>query len=107
MKTLTRKQANLLKQFALAVSRKNGWKCWPNYYTGSGRWSRCSANYAEQIDRILTDLGMIRGKHFCTGNDAPRRGFTGDYVELFPAGRRWKIIKVLRADAIVCPQETN
>lgn len=99
MKTLTKKETKLLKQFALEVSRKNGWKCWPNYYTGSGSWSRCSADYAEQIDRILTDLGMIRGKHFCTGNDAPRGGWTGDYVELLPAGKRWKIIKELRAAA--------
>ena len=99
MKTLNRKQAKLLKQFALEVSRKNGWRCWPNYYTGSGSWSRCSADYANQIHNVLIKLGMVPGKHFCTGNDAPRGGFTGDYVELFPAGRRWKIIKELRAEA--------
>ena len=99
MKNLTSKQAKLLKQFALEVSRKNGWRCWPNYYTGSGSWSRCSADYANEIHNVLIKLGMVRGKHFRTGNDAPRGGWTGDFVELLPAGKRWKIIKELRAAA--------
>jgi hypothetical protein len=101
MKILTPKETKLLAQLAGAVSRKNDWCCWPNYYTGTGSWSRCSANYANQIHNILIKLGMVRGKHFRIGNDAPRGGFTGDYVQLLPAGNRWKIIRELRCAAVI------
>ena len=96
MTTLTKKEIKLLAQLAGAVSRKNDWCCWPNFYTGSGSWSRCSADYANQIHNVLIKLGMVRGKHFRIGNDAPRGGWTGEYVQLLPAGKRLKIIRELQ-----------
>ena len=68
----------------------------PNYYNGSGRWSQKSADYAASLAAILTGLGMVRGKHFEVGNDAPRGGWVGNYVRLLPLGRRRKAIRDLR-----------
>ena len=68
----------------------------PNFYNGHGRWARKSADYATALVGILTGLGMVRGKHFERGNDAPRGGWVGNYVRLLPLGRRRKAIRDLR-----------
>ena len=80
----------------LATSRR---AVHPNYYMGSRRCPRKSVDYAENLVEKLTDLGMRRGKHFMSGNDAPRGGHTGEWVKLTPLGRRRKAIKDSKAKA--------
>jgi len=73
----------------------------PNYYTGSGRWSRRSTDYAGLLVERLENLGMMRGQHFEAGNDAPYRGHTGEWIKLTPMGRRRKVFRDIRAAAAV------
>jgi hypothetical protein len=65
-------------------------------------------DYAGQLAKKLMDLGMQRGKHFLSGNDAPRFGHTGEWVKLTPLGRRRKVIKDIKtkveAPAAVLPK---
>ena len=77
---------------------------YPNSYTGSGRYTSKSADYAAQLVGVLTsDLDMVEGKHFEIGNDSPRGGWTGEFVRLLPLGRRRKAIKDRRAVAVAAP----
>jgi hypothetical protein len=71
----------------------------PNYYTGHGRRTACSADYAVKLANNLKELGMVRGVHFVTGNDAKFHGHTGEWVELTPVGRRRKVFQDIRAAA--------
>jgi hypothetical protein len=43
---------------------------------------------------------MVDGKHFEAGNDVPRSGYEGDYVRLLPVGRRRKLCRDVRAEAV-------
>ena len=57
---------------------KTGQKLRPVYSTG-GSWKYSSLkNYAPELQRTLNNLGIA----FITGNDAPRQGKTGYYVEI-------------------------
>ena len=92
MKSLTKKEQRLVD----SVAQSKNCVTYPNYYNGSGRWTRRSADYASDLTDILTGLGMVRGKHFERGNDAPNGGWTGEFVKLLPAGKRWKVIQESR-----------
>ena len=74
----------------LATSRR---AVHPNYYMGTGSRQSKSVDYAENLVKKLVGLGLQRGKHFMSGNDAPRGGHTGEWVNLTPLGRRRKVIK--------------
>lgn len=87
---MNKRERKLLEELATANAIH------PNYYNGSGRWTQKSADYAASLAAILTGLGMIRGKHFESGNDAPQGGWTGEYVRLLPLGRRRKLVRDLR-----------
>jgi hypothetical protein len=91
---MNKREQKLLEDLATARS-----KIYPNYYNGSGRWTQKSADYTASLVGILTGLGMVRGKHFERGNDAPQGGWTGDYVRLLPLGRRLKAIRDIRESA--------
>lgn len=47
---------------------------------------------------VLKELGMKLGKHYVTGNDAPRGGKCGDFVKLLSAGKRLKFVKELNKE---------
>jgi len=68
----------------------------PNYYNGSGRWTTRGPDYAARLATILTASGMVAGKHFEHGNDAPCGGHEGGYVRLLPLGRRRKLCRDAR-----------
>jgi hypothetical protein len=89
-KTMKKREKKLLEELATANVT------FPNYYNGHGRWTSKSADYATALVDILTGLGMVPGRHFRTGNDAPQGGWTGEYVRLLPLGRRRKAIRDLR-----------
>jgi hypothetical protein len=91
---MNQREQKLLEDLATARS-----KIYPNYYNGSGRWTRKSADYAARLSDILTGLGMVRGRHFRTGNDAPFGGHTGEWVGLTPLGRRRKAFRDIRVEA--------
>jgi hypothetical protein len=48
--------------------------CWTS---GSGKWTS-NADYTSDVVSVLTKMGFA----FTTGNDAPRGGKTGNYVEV-------------------------
>ena len=58
----------------------------PNYYTGQGRFSKKSANHALYLVQALQSHGFKRMVHFKTGNDSPRGGHSGEFVELTKRG---------------------
>ncbi len=100
MKTkLSKKERDLVGQLA----RSSDHTLRPNYYTGRGRWARRGADDASRLASALGSLGLLQGKHYITGNDAPRGGWTGEFVHLLPLGRRRKCIRDLR-HAPVAPQ---
>jgi hypothetical protein len=92
-KTMNKRERKLLEELATANVT------FPNHYNGSGRWTRKSADYAARLSDILTGLGMVRGRHFRTGNDAPFGGHTGEWVGLTPLGRRRKAFRDIRVEA--------
>ena len=93
MKTrLNKKERDLVGYLA----RSSDHTVHPNYYTGTGRWARRGANDAGRLAGALDKLGLVQGKHYITGNDAPRGGWTGEFVHLLPLGRRRKYIRNLR-----------
>jgi hypothetical protein len=71
----------------------------PNYYNGSKGRSTIGPDYADRLVSKLKGLGMVRGVHFETGNDAKFHGHTGEWVELTPVGRRRKVFQDIRAAA--------
>lgn len=68
-------------------------KTHPNYYNGRGSHTSRSANYAEHLYYFLLDAMKLEPRHLLLGNDAPRGGHTGAFVELTSAGKRLKIVK--------------
>ena len=63
-----------------------------NCYTGTGRFSSKSADHNQHLVHTLEELGLIEGRHFVTGNDSPRGGWSGGFVKLMTAGKRLKVI---------------
>jgi hypothetical protein len=72
-----------------------------NRYNGSGRWTRKSRDLVGHTEALLTDLGLVSGKHYLRGNDAPRQGWCGNYIRLLSAGRRLKAIRN------ICTEQTR
>ena len=68
-------------------------KVHPNYYRGKGRNASCSADLAKRLYQFLQDALKLKTHHLTLGNDAPRGGHTGCFVELTPAGRRLKVVR--------------
>ena len=66
-----------------------------NCYTGTGRFSSKSADHNQNLVHTLQELGLIEGRHFVTGNDSPRGGWSGGFVKLMTAGKRLKVIKTM------------
>lgn len=60
----------------------------PNYYSGTGRFSKKSADHAQFLVGCLEFRGMKEGRHFKRGNDAPKGGHTGEFVTILSAGRK-------------------
>ena len=63
-----------------------------NCYTGTGRFSSKSADHNQHLVHTLQELGLIEGRHFVTGNDSLRGGWSGGFVKLMTAGKRLKVI---------------
>lgn len=57
-----------------------------NYYTGSGRYARKSADYVSIIEFTLKAIGFSPTIHFLCENDAPRGGWQGNYIKLTKEG---------------------
>ena len=68
----------------------------PHYYNGNGRWSTRGPDYVSQLASILSDTGMVSGRHFVRGNDALYGGHTGAYLRLLPMGRRRKFCRDIK-----------
>lgn len=70
---------------------KTGKKQYTCHTSGSGRFT---TNIDSTNDTISTleITGLVSGVDFISGNDSPRGGKTGNYVELTSKGRR-KMIK--------------
>lgn len=84
---VTKKNGNLT---TLAVeSIKKGFNCkfYPNYTSGSGRFTTNLTN-----DRVFIIIKLL-GYKFKTGNDSPRGGKTGDYIKV--SKRAFNTIKSL------------
>ena len=79
----------------------------PNYYNGSKGRSTIGPDYADRLAGKLKGLGMVRGVHFVTGNDAKFHGHTGEWVELTPVGRRRKVFQDIRAAAKIRQAESS
>lgn len=58
----------------------NGEKIHLNYYTGSGRFQKKSADWCEKIYYELRQF--IEKDDLIYSNDAPRGGFCGDYIQV-------------------------
>ena len=58
-------------------SVKKGNRIYPKSYTGSGNYITLR-DYSFQIEEIIKDLGY----KFKTGNDAPRGGKQGDFIQV-------------------------
>ena len=91
--TLRRKHRDLL---ALLFAQPTGVE--PNYYNGSGRWTQKGPDYVRQLRELLEERGLVKGRHYQTGNRAPRGGYEGDFIRLLPAGRRLKAIRLLQRE---------
>ena len=90
---LRRKHRDLL---ALLFAQPTGVE--PHYYNGSGRWTRKGPDYVQQLAALLSERGLVKGRHYQTGNRAPRGGYEGDFIRLLPAGRRLKAIRLLQRE---------
>jgi hypothetical protein len=91
-KTLTKNERRLVTRLVISDCIH------PNYYNGSGQWTRKGPDYAARLVNILRASGMVEGKHFEEGNDAPRSGYEGDYVRLLPLGKRRKLCRDIREE---------
>lgn len=83
-KYLFTKSGKLAARYSsLTESLKKG-KFYGGGYTGSGRFSR--ATLAEHF--AIKEAWTLLGLDFIEGNDAPRGGVTGTYIELTSKGKR-------------------
>ena len=78
------------KRLFTELAKARNWTLRPNGYSGRGRYASKTANHAGTLANTLEGIGLVRGQHFTTGNDAPRGGWSGEFVTLLPAGRRLK-----------------
>ena len=85
------------KELVLNLIKSNS-KYHPNYYLNSYSSWKKGANKFLLLRDILTELSLKEGKHFLTGNDAPRGGYTGNYIKLLPLGKRLKVIRDLKKE---------
>ena len=85
------------KELVLNLIKSNS-KYRPNYYLNSYSSWKKGANKFLLLRDILTALSLKEGKHFLTGNDAPRGGYTGNYIKLLPLGKRLKVIRDLKKE---------
>jgi len=83
------------KELVLNLLNSRG-KYYPNYYLNSYSSWKKGANKALLLEDILITLKLKKGKHFITGNDAPRGGYSGNFVKLLPLGKKLKVIKELK-----------
>lgn len=51
---------------------------YPNGYTGSGKFSKKGTDWVGQISDILNMVGI----KFTTGNNAPKSGFSGNFIKI-------------------------
>ena len=86
------------KELVLNLINSRG-NYYPNYYLNSYSSWKKGANKALLLKDILIALNLKEGRHFITGNDAPRGGHTGNFVRLLPLGKKLKVIKELRGEA--------
>ena len=70
-----------------------------NCYSGSGRFSTKSADHNRHLVYTLQEMGLVEGRHFITGNDSLRGGWSGGFVKLMTAGKRLKVIKLMKTKA--------
>lgn len=75
----------------------------PTTRHGSGRYVQNYTSAGWDTDYrgeilVLKELGMKLGKHYVTGNDAPRGGKCGDFVKLLSAAKRLKFVKELNKE---------
>jgi hypothetical protein len=80
------------KRLFTELVQSSDWTIHPNGYSGRGRYASRTADHATTLADSLEELGLVRGRHFTTGNDAPRGGWSGEFVTLLPAGRRLKVV---------------
>lgn len=86
------------KELVLNLLNSKG-NYYPNYYLNSYSSWKKGANKALVLKDILIALNLKEGRHFIIGNDAPRGGYTGNFVRLLPLGKKLKVIKELRGEA--------
>lgn len=67
-------------QGAIQISPKRGNRIYPIYYSGSGRYIK-SVDNTYYIKRFLELAGM----KYKSGNDAPRGGKVGQYLQVSPS----------------------
>lgn len=77
------------EDYKMAIAVLSGGKSYLTYSTGSGKWTNSNERYPE---RYLNAWGI----DFQTGNDAPRGGKFGNYIELSKKGMLQT--KVFRAE---------
>lgn len=84
------------KRLVTELAESGNWTVHPNGYSGCGRHVSRTADHAATLSLALASIGLVFGRHFSTGNDAPRGGWSGEFVTLLPAGRRLKVITDIR-----------
>ena len=87
---------DIIEFFRLGIYR-------PTTCQGSGRYSKnyTAAGWEKNIFgevSVLKGLGLIRGRHYLCGNDAPKGGKCGDFVKLTAAGKRLAMVRKVRAE---------
>ena len=92
IKTNTTSLGIKAKRLFTELVQSSDWTIHPNGYSGRGRYASKTADHATTLADSLEELGLVRGRHFTTGNDAPRGGWSGEFVTLLPAGRRLKVV---------------
>jgi hypothetical protein len=94
------------KRLVTELAKSGNWTSHPNGYSGTGRHVSKTADHAATLTESLELIGMAKGRHFSTGNDAPRGGWSGEFVTLLPAGRRLKVIAdIRRSDPVIAKVE--
>jgi len=100
MKTieLTKHQRDLVVQATREVR---------NYYTGRGKHTSCGADHVGRTIEVFGKLGLVEGRHYVKGNDAPRGGWEGNYVKLTAAGKRLAVIRKIQGLVTVTEEKAK
>lgn len=69
----------------------NGKRVYTCHTSGSGRFTT-NIDRTEETISILKMSGLKENRDFVTGNDSPRNGKTGNYIDLTSKGKRKMII---------------